>query len=264
MSQISILGCGWLGLPLAKKLLADGYSVNGSTTSPEKLQMLSESGIRAFIIELEATPLQTIIDFLAKSEILIIAIPPKTKQEIGMPYAEKIRVLIPQITAAGIRKVIFISSTSVYADDNSVVTESTIPRPATPGGNQILEAESLLVQNPQFKTAIIRFGGLLGSARHPIYHLAGRTELENPDAPVNLIHQNDCIGIILSVIKKDAWQIINGVHPSHPTRKEYYTARADALGLTPPKFAANVPSVGKTVVSTKVGPVLRYNFTTAI
>ena len=35
--QVSILGCGWLGLPLAKSLIEKGFSVNGSTTSVEKI-----------------------------------------------------------------------------------------------------------------------------------------------------------------------------------------------------------------------------------
>lgn len=33
MKTISILGCGWLGLPLAKKLVENQWIVNGSTTS---------------------------------------------------------------------------------------------------------------------------------------------------------------------------------------------------------------------------------------
>jgi len=36
MTQISILGCGWLGLPLAKAILENEFSVKGSTTSREK------------------------------------------------------------------------------------------------------------------------------------------------------------------------------------------------------------------------------------
>lgn len=35
MPTVSILGCGWLGLPLAEQLLAEGYSVKGSTTRAE-------------------------------------------------------------------------------------------------------------------------------------------------------------------------------------------------------------------------------------
>ena len=50
MTQISILGCGWLGLPLAKALLENSFLVNGSTTSIEKLSVLENSGIQGFQI----------------------------------------------------------------------------------------------------------------------------------------------------------------------------------------------------------------------
>ena len=38
--RISILGCGWLGLPLAKELLDRSFEVKGSTTSSNKLDQL--------------------------------------------------------------------------------------------------------------------------------------------------------------------------------------------------------------------------------
>ena len=38
--EISIMGCGWLGLPLAAQLVKAGYNVKGSTTTPEKLEVL--------------------------------------------------------------------------------------------------------------------------------------------------------------------------------------------------------------------------------
>ena len=43
--QVSILGCGWLGLPLAKALIGEGYTVKGSTTTPAKLNLLKEEGV---------------------------------------------------------------------------------------------------------------------------------------------------------------------------------------------------------------------------
>ena len=54
MKQISILGCGWLGLPLAKSLLEKGFSINGSTTSFEKISILDKAGITPFIVSLSA------------------------------------------------------------------------------------------------------------------------------------------------------------------------------------------------------------------
>mgnify|MGYP003615968040 CR=1 FL=1 len=40
--KISILGCGWLGFPLAQKLIETGYEVKGSTTSESKLEALKK------------------------------------------------------------------------------------------------------------------------------------------------------------------------------------------------------------------------------
>ncbi|WP_321539617.1 NAD(P)-binding domain-containing protein [Flavobacterium piscinae] len=48
MKQISILGCGWLGMPLAKHLLQKGYSIKGSTTTETKLELLQNEGITPF------------------------------------------------------------------------------------------------------------------------------------------------------------------------------------------------------------------------
>ena len=62
MTQISILGCGWLGLPLAKALLENGFLVKGSTTSVGKLSVLENLGIQAFQIELSETKIQGEVD----------------------------------------------------------------------------------------------------------------------------------------------------------------------------------------------------------
>ena len=73
MTKISILGCGWLGLPLAKALLVKGFSVNGSTTSQEKLSILQNAGINPFLIQLDSKSVSgTIETFLQESTILVL------------------------------------------------------------------------------------------------------------------------------------------------------------------------------------------------
>jgi nucleoside-diphosphate-sugar epimerase len=157
--------------------------------------------------------------------------------------------------------VIFVSSTSVYADDNSEVTESTIPKPETEAGKQLLEVETLLQNNNHFKTTVVRFGGLIGENRHPIHFLAGRTGIENPEAPINLIHQEDCIEIIIKILNNEVWnETFNAVAPFHPTRFDYYTQKAMDLNLPLPKFDFNKKSVGKTISSQKAENVLAYKF----
>ena len=50
--RISILGCGWLGLPLGKYLLQKGHLIKGSTTDKDKMETLKASGIQPFLLVL--------------------------------------------------------------------------------------------------------------------------------------------------------------------------------------------------------------------
>ena len=262
MKKISILGCGWLGLPLAKSLVEKGFSIKGSTTSLDKISVLENFGIHPFQIELTEQEIKGSVDlFLENSEILIIDIPPKLRSAVSENFVAKIQNLIPFIEKSSVEKVIFISSTSVYADDNSIITEATKPEPETESGKQLVEAEKLLQSNLNFKTTIIRFGGLIGENRHPIHFLAGRKNIENPDAPINLIHQTDCIGIIETIIcHTELVEVFNAAAPFHPTRKDYYTKKAIEFSLPLPEFEEGKISIGKTILSDKLIAVLDYEF----
>lgn len=262
MKQISILGCGWLGLPLAKSLIKDGFSVKGSTTSLEKMVVLNEAGIASFQINvLEDTIEGEIVSFLENSSVLIVDIPPKLRGNSNENFVSKIQTLITSLEQSTVKKVLFVSSTSVYADDNSEVTEATQPQPETESGKQLLEAEFVLMNNHHFQTTVIRFGGLIGDDRHPIRFLSGRKNIENPEAPINLIHQSDCIGIIKRVIENESWnEVFNAVAPYHPSRKEYYTQKAMELNLALPEFDESNSSIGKIISSDKIHRQLHYTF----
>ena len=274
MSQISILGCGWLGLPLAKALLENEFSVKGSTTSIEKLSVLENSGIQPYLIALSEDKTEgNLTGFLENSNILIIDVPPKLRGSekdpstaLRMTFVEKIKNVILFIEKSTVENVLFISSTSVYGEDNSFVTEETKLNPDTESGRQLVLAEQLLQSNSNFKTTVLRFGGLIGEDRHPIHFLAGRKNLENPKAPINLIHQEDCIGIILEILRQaqndklERNETFNAAAPFHPSRKEYYTQKAIEFNLALPEFNSENLTFGKTISSDKVENVLGYTF----
>jgi len=266
MKQISILGCGWLGLPLAKKLIEKGNSVKGSTTSENKLSILENARINPFLVTLDSESIsQSVSSFLAENEILIIDIPPKLRSENPNSekkvFVEKIKNLIPFIEKSTVKKVLFVSSTSVYGDNNEFITEETIPNPETESGKQLFLAEKLLQKNKNFETTILRFGGLIGEDRHPVKFLSGKENLENPDAPINLIHLNDCISIIEKIINQDKWnEVFNAVVPFHPTREEYYTKKAIEMNLTLPKFSSEKSNIKKIISSKKIENSLSYQF----
>ena len=275
MKKISILGCGWLGLPLAKALLQNEYPINGSTTTPEKLSTLKNAGIQPFLIAVPADLPEDTLDgttfsttmhhFLAGSQTLIIDIPPQLRSHSDTfpkkTFVKKIATLIPFIEQSTIENVLFVSSTSIFGESQKTVTASTKPEPDTESGKQLLEVEQLLQQNKNFKTTSIRFGGLIGEDRQPAKFLAGKENLANPEAAVNLIHQEDCIGIILKIIETNCWnETFNAVSSFHPSRSDYYTQKAAELNLALPKFDHSKPSIGKIIENDKVVQLLKYTF----
>ncbi|MGX7667733.1 SDR family oxidoreductase [Flavobacterium pedocola] len=262
---VAILGCGWLGIPLAEHLIANGYSVKGSTTTDEKLPVLKAKAIDPYNISLSEKGITGDIEgFLADSDIVLIDIPPKIRSLVPENFVKKIATLTPYLETFGNKKIVFISSSSVYPDEvsyNYKVTESYSPQPDTEGGKQLLETEQLLQSNPNFKTTILRFGGLIGKERHPVKHLSGRDGISNPQAPINMIHLEDCIGIIHRIIATETWgELFNAVAPLHPDRETYYHKKAQEMNLALPKFAHDQPSVGKLISSEKLQQALAYTF----
>lgn len=261
--NISILGCGWLGLPLAKSLLKQGHTVKGSTTSSERLEPLSLAGIEAFRLTVSPEGITgDMTNFLADTDLLIVDIPPGLRRNPEKDFVGGIKVLAEVIDASRIKKLIFVSSTSVYEDTTEIpaYTEADEPNGTSPAALQLKEAEQLLM-NLGFNACILRFGGLIGADRHPVKYLAGKKGLADAFAPVNLIHQKDCIGVILQLVEaKNAAGVFNAVYPEHPSKKEYYSSKARKAGLPLPEFDEVKPSKGKIVRSVRVGEELGYEF----
>lgn len=262
--NISILGCGWLGLPLAEKFIKNSFEVKGSTTSESKLALLADKNIQSFLIALFEDKIEGNIEgFLAETDVLIIDIPPKLRGLNTENFVAKIKTLVIAIEKFAIKKVLFVSSTSVYADTFPIieVTEESVLNPDSEGGKQLVEVENLLQTNKNFETTILRFGGLIGEERHPIKFLSGRENVDNPEAPINFIHQKDCIGIIENILSQNCWgETFNAAAPNHPERRDYYHKKALEMNLKVPTFVKDSKSKGKIISSQKLQRILNYTF----
>ena len=264
--KIGVLGCGWLGLPLAKSLVADKHTVFGTTTSGSKIAVLQKANIIAYTIGLTENGIEGQIEnFLGELDVLIINVPPRLRSAPKESFIKKMLHLYDAIKNTALARIIFISSTSVYGDIDGLVTEDSPTRPNTESGRQLLAAENIFLNDGALNTTIIRFGGLIGPSRHPVTHLAGKTELTNGNDPVNLIHLYDCIGIIKMVLNGN-WEnkLINGVYPYHPTKEAYYTSEAIKRGLLPPSYIKNLEKIGNKSIESKYLNVKIYPYNTSI
>ena len=257
--DISILGCGWLGLPLAKKLASNGHRVLGSTTNSEKLVTLKDNDIEPFLLGLNPELEESNTPFF-DSELLFINIPPRNHPEIASFHERQIQSILNKAESGTVQRIIFASSTSVYPNTNGTVKEEdAITESFTRSGVSLKNIENLFLES-DFKCVILRFGGLYGPERHPGRFLAGRQNLSGGTSPINMIHLEDCLNVLSLIIEQpEISGIFNACSPHHPTRKEFYTKAAKDLGVAAPSFNDEISGY-KEVNSDKLIQALKYEF----
>jgi nucleoside-diphosphate-sugar epimerase len=224
-----VIGCGWLGMPFAKHLIHKGNKVIGSTSSTEKMEVLRKEGISPLLLSANDSVQQH--DVLSSCNYILLNIPPSTLKE---NYADTMLQICNQFNSES--KVIFISSTSVYADTNQTASETDKLDGEGRNASYIIETEKVLQQLLKERLTIIRMAGLVGEGRHPTKFMSGK-KYDHGKNKVNLIHLDDCIGLIDKVAQENYFgEIINGCSTEHPTKMEYYTWAAEQMGIAPPVF----------------------------
>lgn len=262
--NIAILGCGWLGLPLAELLVQRGYQVKGSTTRPERIPELKAKGVEAFLINVGEALRGENLDSFFTADTLIINIPPGGRRDPAAAdrHPQQIRTIVEAARRGGVRRILFVSSTGVYGDDDKIVTEEDPLHPTTASGQALATIEEWLVQQPDFEPTILRLAGLVGGERKAGRFLAGKTNVPNGTAVVNLIHRDDCIHIIYEILRQEAWgEVFNACADLHPSRRDFYTHQAQKEGFTPPTFAEEFAGKqGKVISNQKLKRLLNYRF----
>ncbi len=246
--KISIFGCGWLGLPLAKALKKDGHILKGLVRSKESFEKLEKESINGFIGDIE-TPDQIQSDFF-DGDLLIISLPHKN--------LENFKKLKEVIEVRGISKVIYTSSTSVYKNNNDWVDESN--GPLNPN-SIIFKVEEILKSGTNDFTAF-RMAGLLGPNRHPgnFFQKSGR-KVPQPCSLINMIHLEDCIGIIKAIIDNQKWnEVYNGCSPDHAEKRTFYPKMAELIDNPAPEMDYSTEPNFKIVDGDKVTRDLAYKY----
>lgn len=243
--SISLLGYGWLGKQLYPSLIQQGFDLKIAASTPAKMKERQHAGLNAYSVSLGADFFidQAFFD----SQLLIVAIPPR-------PHLFFDR-LLESIQGSKITNVLFVSSTSVYQNVNEVVTEASAL-----SDSFLVKIEKQFSDLNTIKTTIVRFGGLFSKDRHPGNFFKDKSHIDNAGRYVNLIHQDDCINILMQIIEDEIWgETFNACAPSHPTKEEFYSLALRDLNKTLPKIE-NTGLNGKRVSSKKLIERLGYQF----
>ncbi|MFN3403239.1 MAG: SDR family NAD(P)-dependent oxidoreductase [Cytophagaceae bacterium] len=257
-NTISILGCGWLGLPLAKKLVNQGYLVKGSSTSETKLTILQEWNIKPYLIKFKPD-IDGSADFF-DAATLIVSIPPSLRNNSGEYFIQQVLNLANCISFSSISNVIYTSSTSIYPELNREMHEDDITSVESSASPFLYRAEEIFSSLENQNVTILRLGGLTGYDRLLVKYFAGKKGLTNGNEKINLLHRDDAIDVLINFISSpEKSGIYNVVSPAHPTKSEFYTFLAKKYGLEQPEFIENA-SPWKTISASKLIKELNFKF----
>ncbi|MGI9277504.1 MAG: NAD(P)H-binding protein [Endozoicomonas sp.] len=255
--RISIVGYGRVGLPLAKHLQSLGYSVTGTVTSKEKCTRLEAEDLRAHVLSFRPEP-QGDLAAAMDADVLVVTVPPSMQAPQDFP------VVMENLAAAAadssIKKVLLVGTTSVYYQTGDEVREEDATHEASPFlGISWLPIEELFTKRDEFETTVVRFSGLMGGGINPGMYFAGR-ELKGPNNPVNMIHVDDCMGVMTAIIEQGAWgEVFNASADEHPTKKAFYTKACETAGMPAPTFT-DESAPYRIVNSEKMKQRLGYSF----
>lgn len=263
--HILIIGCGYVGERYAKQALARGWRVSALTRRSEQItewQTQGITGIQGDVLHRES------LQALPTADLCVYAVgfdrtATQDKREV---YVTGLRHVLTEITDR-IPRMIYISSTSVYGENNGEwVDEETICQPGNESGEICLEAEQVVqefaVRNPQlFQASILRLSGIYGPGR-----LIGRREqlaqelpiAGNPESWLNLIHIDDILQALFLLAVTPHPEPLYLLSDEQPNRRiEFYSALARHLG-TPAPIMPEDPTdqLGKRCDSSQIRNVL--------
>lgn len=247
--KISIIGLGWYGKSLAEKL-STTHTVSGTKSTRKGVEEWDVEGVSAYYLDLNDRLDYSKLKSIFNVDCVVVNIPPSAAKTVG--YSDQVKKILDGIKKYKVKHIIFISSTGVFGDHQHKVDEDTIPEPTRGNGEVLFRAENYLATHFAGRLSIIRPGGLVGGERHPAKYLSGRKNVSGQNHPVNLVHRQDLIALTQFLIEHDSERsCFHAVASGHPSKKEFYTAAAEKLGLKIPSFDDTDTSEGKLILGEK-------------
>ncbi|MBP1923139.1 nucleoside-diphosphate-sugar epimerase [Halorubrum alkaliphilum] len=213
--RVVVVGCGYVGLELARQLGSRGHDVTGvrrSETGLEAIGSVSEPTDEAFdgsvkAVRADATDPET-LSTLPDADALVFA---ASSGGRGAAAAREVYVngLRNVVEEYGTRttppdRLVYTSSTGVYGDhDGGWVDESTPIDPTTEKTRVLATAETVALEETAeygIDGTVARFAGLYGPER---YRLGRYIDGPVTAGYLNMVHRDDAAGAIRHVLETD-------------------------------------------------------------
>jgi nucleoside-diphosphate-sugar epimerase len=200
-AKVLIVGCGDLGLELARQLQIQDLIPIGLRRSFNA--DASFDCIQADVTESDSLSVVPNLnpDFL----VYCVAASAQTDENYRQHYVEGLRNVLNALDGAiNLMHVIFVSSTRMYGQTtDALLDENAVPQDMDFGGLRLLEAENLLKQAGKSWThSALRLTGIYGPGRNRMLNLAANLSnwpIQNTWS--NRIHRDDAAAFIVHLIQ---------------------------------------------------------------
>jgi len=242
--RVLIIGCGYVGLEVGRRLAAAGHEVFGLRRTPDSATELDRAGIKPVIGDVTQPQdwegLPTDFDWVVNA----VSSSKGGPAEYRAIYVEGTRQLLEWLRTRSVRKYVSISSTSVYAQtDGSWVDEKSATEPISETGQILVEAEKLLLDAAAtIPIVILRASGIYGPDRGHLFqqYLRGEAEISG-DAQryLNMIHRDDLAGAVIAALESGRpGEIYNASDDAPVPLQEFFKWLAITLNRQMPPVTA--------------------------
>jgi nucleoside-diphosphate-sugar epimerase len=230
-----IAGCGYAGLRLARRLVADGVEVVGTVRQPSRAADLEAVGVQPLILEVDHEGPAPALEELAP-DVCFCLIPPASLD--ADPRAGRVGRIVESLRRAPLECFIYASSTGVYGDrGGALVDETTVPKPDSPKGEARLVSERRVLElgwKLDARPRIGRIGGIYGPDRTlgPAIREGRYQLIRNRDSWTSRIHVDDLARGLEAIWKAGANGRVYNLCDDEPhLSSEYARFTAQLLGL---------------------------------
>lgn len=234
-----VVGCGYVGFPLAVELVRQGHEVFGLRRSSSSAAALQAAGITP--VAADITQPHSLAGLPREFDWVVncVASGGGGVAEYHQLYLEGMRNLIAWLAPAGRKpRLVYTSSTGVYGqDDGSLVNESSPTEPATDTAKILVETEKLLLaagREKDFPALILRAAGIYGPDRGYLLKqfLRGEARIDGAGTrTLNMVHRDDLIQALIAALERGkAGEVYNAVDNEPVSQLEFFRWLAAQLG----------------------------------
>jgi nucleoside-diphosphate-sugar epimerase len=242
MSDLLVIGCGYLGRRVAERRRAAGLRVFASTRSLGHADEFQRAGLEPVLCDvLEPDSLRALPG--GADVVYCVGFDRAAGKTMRNVYVDGLENVLNALDAADHGRFVYVSSTGVYGQTGGEeVDETAAPAPAGESGRIVLGAEDLLRERRP-DAVILRFAGIYGSNRliRAAALKAGEPLTGDPDQWLNLIHVEDGASAVIAAVERaGAGSVINVCDDRPVRRRDFYTRMAEVLGAPSPWFPPEV------------------------